>query len=153
MPVRTEPIVVDGVTRQHYIQDPPDPDKPLHFTGPVRGTVTLADGTSYDVTPDVIEVASQAHAAELRHHAGLTHERDGHPSHLPRTHPDFDPLRDEFVHVCDAACGESARTPDQVVADFEERLRRHGHGDLVGGDAHSARVAALRSEHQRIQEG
>ena len=44
------------------------------FTGPISGTISMADGTAYDVTPDVIAIKPE-HADELHlaihkaHHA------------------------------------------------------------------------------------
>jgi len=49
------------------------------LTGPIKGRVTLEDGTVYDVSPEVIEVPDQAHAAEVAHLIGLRHAEDGHP--------------------------------------------------------------------------
>jgi len=69
----------DGVA--NYRQDPPDPDKPVVLTGPVKGDITLADGTTYNVSDDFIEVENQAHADEVAHQIGLRHEAEGHPDH------------------------------------------------------------------------
>lgn len=88
-------ILPDG--RIHWRQDPPDPDKPVVLTGPIFGIITLTDGTKYSVTPDAIEVQSQAHAGELAHKIGLLHEQNGHPFHDEDT---------PFVHECNEHCPE-----------------------------------------------
>jgi hypothetical protein len=90
----------DGSPHYHYEQDPPDPSKPVVFTGPVKGPITLLDGTTYEVSPDFIEVQSHEHAGELSHHIGVRHETDGHPLHT-----DGEP----FVHECTDACGPANR--------------------------------------------
>lgn len=69
----------DGVV--HYRQDPLDPSKPVVLTGPVKGTVSLADGTTYNVADDYIEVESQDHADEVAHHIGVRLQAEGHPDH------------------------------------------------------------------------
>lgn len=57
----------DGTPRWHYVSD-----GHVVVTDPAAsGPVTLNDGTTYDVTPDVIEVQSHDHAKEL---AGITEE-------------------------------------------------------------------------------
>lgn len=48
------------------------------FTGPITGSKTTADGTTYDVSPAVIEVNSQEHALEVAHLIGLHYEAVGH---------------------------------------------------------------------------
>lgn len=59
----------DGSPRWHYVSD-----GHVVFTTPGEsGERTLADGTTYDVTPDVIEVQTHEHAKEL---AGVS-ESDG----------------------------------------------------------------------------
>jgi hypothetical protein len=69
------------------------------LTGPIKGTVTLADGTVYDVSPDVVEI-DPAHAGELGHLIGLHYEDNGHPEHDAEV---------PFVHECSDHCGEAAR--------------------------------------------
>lgn len=49
------------------------------LTGPISGTVTCADGTTYDVTPQLVEVADH-HAAEVAHLIGLRYATEGHPN-------------------------------------------------------------------------
>jgi len=48
-------------------------------TGPIRGFVTLEDGTVYDINDEWIEVASPDHGAEVAHLIALRHVEDGHP--------------------------------------------------------------------------
>jgi hypothetical protein len=133
----------DGVQRWHYYQDPPDPDKPIVMTGPVTGSVVLKDGTTYDVTADFVEVDATDQAQELMHKIGLYHEEHGHPSHPSRAASNYDPLVDEFQHVCDDGCGVHARSPEEHVEAFNTRLQNLGHGDLVDTDEHAVVVSRL----------
>ena len=88
----------DGVV--NYRQDPPDPDRPVVFTGPIKGEITLTDGSTYNVSDDYVEADSHEAAGELSHYIGLRHESEGHPGHT----------EDEpFVHVCTEQCGNAAR--------------------------------------------
>jgi hypothetical protein len=73
------------------------PDGGLMFTGKVAGTVTLKDGTSYDVTPDVIETAP-GHAGGILHYIEKMHENSG----------DLGP---DFKHSCSDTCGPEADKP------------------------------------------
>ena len=50
----------DGSPQWHYISD-----GPVVLTGPIRGSVTLPDGTVVDVTDEVVEAASDAQAAAI----------------------------------------------------------------------------------------
>lgn len=50
-------------------------------TGPIRGTVTLADGTVVDVKPDVVFVDSPEQAAEVAQLVGDRYAAEGHPAH------------------------------------------------------------------------
>jgi len=133
--------------RVGYRQDPLDPDKPVLLTGPVKGPITLADGTVYDVSADAVEVASHAHAGELSHHIGVIHETEGHLSHGRRGTVDYNPLTDEYDHVCDATCGPAQRTDEQADNAYDDRLRRIGYGHLVG----TADYAAARGELDRLR--
>lgn len=132
--------------RVGYRQDPIDPAKTVLLTGPVKGPVTLADGTVYDVSPDALEVAPEV-AGELSHHIGLLHETEGHPDHQRRGTEGYDPLRHEYDHVCTDACGPAKRTDEQADAAFDERLTRIGYGDLVG----SPEYGAARGELDRLR--
>lgn len=49
------------------------------LTGPIQGSVVLDDGTKIDVTPQVIEVASPAQAAELADLIARSYVANGHP--------------------------------------------------------------------------
>lgn len=90
-----------------YLGNNPDGSPHFHYegehlviTGKAYGTVTTSDGTEYDISPDVIEVASPAHAGEVSHLIGLKHEQDGHPDH---------PAAEPFVHTCGDECGALRR--------------------------------------------
>ena len=61
------------------------------LTGPITGTVTLADGTVVDVTDPVIEAPPERHG-EIAHLIGLRYQNEGHPN---------DPA---FAHVCNDNC-------------------------------------------------
>jgi hypothetical protein len=66
------------------------------FTGQhANGTVELPDGTTYDVSPPVIEVDSQEHAGLVMHLIGEMHE-DENRSLL---------ARGGFQHECNDLCG------------------------------------------------
>ena len=64
------------------------------LTGPVRGVVTLSDGTVYDVTPDVIE-HRVGDADRIVHHIEKRLEASG----------ELGALRDDGTHTCTEACG------------------------------------------------
>lgn len=51
------------------------------ITGPISGSVILADGTEVDVSPDVVMVDSPDRAAEIAHLIGRRHADEGHPHH------------------------------------------------------------------------
>lgn len=65
----------DGTPLYHY-----QSDGHVVFTGPVTGPVTTADGTTYEVSPAVIEVASPEHAVEVADLIAQRHMTDGHPT-------------------------------------------------------------------------
>lgn len=73
----------------------------LLLTGPITGTVTLSDGTTYNVSPEVIEHAA-GHAGAIVHHIDRLHEANGG---LP-VGPDM--IRQPFVHFCTDVCGDEA---------------------------------------------
>jgi hypothetical protein len=52
------------------------------FVGPIKGDVTLADGTVYDVSPDIVWVRDLDHAQEVAHLVGKRYESEGHPAHM-----------------------------------------------------------------------
>ena len=84
----------DGSPHFHYASDG---DKPVVFTGPnISGSVTLPDGTVYDVTPDFVEV-EPGHEGHVAHAIGVRHQEEGHP-----LHGDDNP----FVHTCNDNCPE-----------------------------------------------
>jgi hypothetical protein len=70
-------------------------DGPVVVTGPITGRVSTADGTEYDVSEAVIEVASVEHAGHVSHAIGRRHEAEGHPLHA---------AEDPFVHECGPGC-------------------------------------------------
>lgn len=70
----------------------------LLLTGPITGTITLSDGTHYDVSPEVIEHAP-GHAGAIVHHIDKLHEENGG---LP-VGPNM--IRQPFVHFCTDQCG------------------------------------------------
>jgi hypothetical protein len=86
----------DGTPRFHYASD-----GHVVVTGPAYGPVTTPDGTVYDVSDQVIEVASPEHAGEVAHLIGALHEERGHPDHPDPAAP--------FAHVCTDSCGALKR--------------------------------------------
>jgi hypothetical protein len=85
----------DGTPHFHY-----ESDQPVVVTGKAYGPVTTSDGTDYDVSEPVIEVASLEHAGEVAHLIGVKHELQGHPDHAPDV---------PFVHDCTDSCGALKR--------------------------------------------
>lgn len=59
------------------------------LTGPIKGTVTTADGTVYDVTEPVVEVRD-GHQIEVADLIGARYAAEGHPDHDADT---------PFVHI------------------------------------------------------
>lgn len=114
---------------------------PVVYTGPVKGTISIP-GATYNVSDDYIEAPLEHHGL-ITHLIGVRHEQDQHPDHAKRGFRGndgdpgsaYDPVRDEFRHVCTEACGELARTPDQFLAEFETRLVKLGYG---GGSLRAA---------------
>jgi hypothetical protein len=49
------------------------------MTGPITGSVTLEDGTTYDVTQPFVEVDPD-HAEEVAHLIGQRYADEGHPT-------------------------------------------------------------------------
>ncbi len=85
----------DGTPHHHYASD-----GPVVITGKAYGPVTTSDGTTYDVSDQVIEVAGPEHAGEVAHLIGVLHEQRGHPDHAPDV---------PFVHECTDSCGALKR--------------------------------------------
>ena len=54
-------------------------DKHVVLTGPIRGSVTLPDGTEVNVTDKVIYVDDVETALAVAHEIGLRFEAEGHP--------------------------------------------------------------------------
>jgi hypothetical protein len=67
----------DGSPRWQYV----NPDGHLVITGPITGEVTLADGSTVNVTPDVIEADSPEHALAVSDAIGRHYETYSHPLH------------------------------------------------------------------------
>lgn len=112
------------LTRRAGVTDPTteplwafESDKHVVLTGPIFGSVELADGTVVDVSAPAIEVGSVAHAKEVAHLIGLRHEDEGHERHAPTAN---DPHPEPFLHLCTPdSCGEHARDashPMQAMA-------------------------------------
>lgn len=51
------------------------------LTGPIKGTVTLSDGTEVEVGPAQIFAESLEQAQEIAHAIGERHAAEGHPDH------------------------------------------------------------------------
>lgn len=135
----------------NYRQEPLDASKPVIYTGPhIKGSVTTSDGTVVNVSDDYVEVDSHEVAGEVSHHVGLLHEEEGHPAHLSRNHPDYNPLQDEFIHVCNDSCGAAARSGEEAEAAFNQRLESLGHADQIGTELHHQRLEHLAGAHRRI---
>jgi hypothetical protein len=49
------------------------------LTGPIRGTVTLEDGTVVDVRPEIVYVETHEQAKEVAHLIGERYAAEGHP--------------------------------------------------------------------------
>lgn len=69
-------------------------DGHLVMTGPIRGTVTCADGTIVDVTGPGLEATTPAQAAEIAHLIGLRYATEGHPDDV-----ELDPATGRMVSV------------------------------------------------------
>lgn len=61
---------------QDYTWDDSDGAAGVLRTGPISGSVQLADGTVYDVSPDVIDHAP-GHAQAIAYQIAKVHERTG----------------------------------------------------------------------------
>lgn len=59
------------------------PDQHALYTGPIRGTVTLADGTVVDVRPDVVYLDTLEQVEETARLIAERHVAKGHPHHDP----------------------------------------------------------------------
>jgi hypothetical protein len=73
----------DGRPLFHYHQT--DPDVPVVLVGPISGSVTTSDGTTYNVTDEVIEVDSEGHAVEVAELVAQRYVDEGHPHHTDGT--------------------------------------------------------------------
>jgi hypothetical protein len=61
-----------------------EPHEHVVLTGPIAGTVTTQDGTTYDVSAAAVSVDPD-HAAEVAHLIGSRYAAEGHPNHDERT--------------------------------------------------------------------
>lgn len=69
------------------------------LTGPIRGNLTLADGTMVDVTPPVVEVAGPEQAAEINTLIGQHWEATGHPDDVEWDEETQTLIQRPFVYV------------------------------------------------------
>lgn len=93
--------------------------KHVLLTGPVRGTVTKADGSVVDVTPEVIEFDTKDEAEEVAFLVGERFVETGHPDDV-EVDEDGNTVQRPFVHEYDKKkfgkhpskfSGEPAGTP------------------------------------------
>lgn len=84
----------DGSPHLVYAED--DPTRGIVICKHIAGTVTVPDGTIYNVTPDFISAPLEHHGA-ISHAIGVRFTDEGHPLH-DAEHP--------FVHECTDHCGE-----------------------------------------------
>jgi hypothetical protein len=75
------------------------------ITGPITGTVTTADGTTYDVSADQIAV-SQEHRQEVADLIGDRYASEGHPAHLYSDVP-FEHVKTVDVEATEASTDSS----------------------------------------------
>jgi hypothetical protein len=68
----------DGSPRFNNSWTPLEGDETIHVvqTGPINGTLLLADGTAYDVTPDHIQVKA-VHVDAIHYAIAKAHESSG----------------------------------------------------------------------------
>lgn len=71
---------------------PTTSDKHAVLTGPIRGVVTLPDGTDVNVTDEVVYLDSIEQAHAVAHAIGEHYATEGHPHHR---------ASDPFVHDTD----------------------------------------------------
>jgi hypothetical protein len=81
------------------------PGEHIVLTGPIKGDVTLADGTVYAVTDPAI-VVDPDHAAEVAHLIGLRYAAEGHPEHDDET---------PFAYEAPKAFAKYAAHPDNTT--------------------------------------
>lgn len=67
-------------------------------TGPVSGSVRLADGTVYDVTPEFVRFEIEGHGHRIAHHIAKIHEASGR----------LEAMTGSAVHTCTEECGDEA---------------------------------------------
>lgn len=99
-------------TRYHYVIDDATCGG-LIWAPKVSGTVRLADGTVYDLTPEYVPYLV-GHDGPLAHHIDRMLEESGALNVAPS--PD-NPAGFTFTHVCSDRCGAEAVTPPAVSAE------------------------------------
>ncbi|MGN6607949.1 MAG: phage tail fiber protein [Jatrophihabitans sp.] len=125
----------DGSPRFHFVHDG-DPDEAVVYTGPnIGGSVTVSDGTVYDLSEHVT-VVRKGHEGEVSHHVGLRFESEGHPLHLEAG-------GEPFLHHCTAACGEQARPVVDPFAAFAAARAQQQTDAIVDADVRAHHAAAL----------
>lgn len=77
------------------------------LTGPAKGLVTLADGTVYDVSPEVIEHLA-GHAGPISHHIAKQLEASGQLRAIVDPKGALDEGDPQLTHTCTEACGDEA---------------------------------------------
>lgn len=124
----TIPLNADGSPRRHPVTGAIWPhldwtaDHPGHTEDdgcgvclplPAQGTVTLADGTRYELVPDGFEFLP-GHGGPLLHHIERQIEGLERLNKLARYEEDGTPVPDSgpFVHTCTEACGAEADPSD-----------------------------------------
>jgi hypothetical protein len=102
----TDRLNENGTPHVEYTFDGSDGMEGVLVTGPVKGEVVLADGTRYDVTPEVIE-HKPGHAGLISHHIERKLEQAGELRGI--RDPEGVLEGDEVgKHVCTEACGTEA---------------------------------------------
>lgn len=105
------------------------------YVGPhIDGHVFLPDGTRYNVTPNVIEVASLEHASMVAHAIAQRFVEDGHPMH-----DDANP----FLHHCTAACGPAALPVSDPMAAAGAIRAQLSTSAIIDAEARAHHAAAM----------
>lgn len=99
----------------HYESD--DDSKSVLITGPATGDLTLADGTTYNVSEAAIEV-DPSHVDELCHLIGLQHEETGRFDVSASESPTGEPI--QFKHECPHCTSTRSRRSHSKTAEEGE---------------------------------
>lgn len=111
------------------------------LTGPhSAGQLRVPDGTTYDVTPGLIEVRSQEHAGLLSHLIGVQHENAGRGGFGAERRVGVDGPDAGLVvaspHICTELCGELARPVTAADAyGAQQALLASGAAEAAGANA------------------